>query len=369
MMSKVVNSGVRISSLIKGLLCVLLSINVLGHTPSDPPHQLYSLGDFPLENGKVIKNFQLSFTTNGTLNAGKSNAILMVTAIGGNHHRIDFLIGPGKSLDTNKYFVICTDAIGNGLTTSPSNSQLQPNVNFPEFHIRDMVNSQYRLITDHFGIKKLLAVVGPSMGGMQTLQWAVSYPNSMKAIIPIVPLSKTHPWTNGVLQMLRQSITTDPAYLGGKYKAPVENGMKLMYGWLNGVIVRTPDYQNYIYSTAAEELQFLNATETSNWKKMDANDWIWQSKAYDLHDVGQTKGFTSTSQALKSIKAKTLILGSTNDLLNPEADSKATAKLISGAKYVTIDVRIPLGHFAGAGGTPEEVARQNAAITAFLITC
>jgi len=82
----------------------------------------------------------------------KSNAILMVTALTGNHHRLDFLIGPGKALDTTKYFVVATDAIGNGLTTSPSNSKAQPRMQFPKFGVRDMVESQRRLLGDKLGI-------------------------------------------------------------------------------------------------------------------------------------------------------------------------------------------------------------------------
>ncbi len=81
------------------------------HRPGDPPHQLYQMGDLTLESGKVIKDFAISYVTHGTLNARKSNAILMVTALSGNHHRLDFLIGPGKALDTNKYFIVATDAI------------------------------------------------------------------------------------------------------------------------------------------------------------------------------------------------------------------------------------------------------------------
>src|SRR5262245_65098494 len=146
----------------------------LAHRPTDPPHQLYQVGDLPLESGQVIKDFAISYVTNGTLNAQKSNAILMVTAISGNHHRLDFLIGPGKALDTTKYFIVCTDAIGNGLTTSPSNSQAQPRMTFPKFVMRDMVTSQAKLM-EHLGIKRVVAVVGPSMGGMQALQWGVSH--------------------------------------------------------------------------------------------------------------------------------------------------------------------------------------------------
>ena len=359
-------SSMKIFSIVAALLSTSF---VVAHLPGQPVHQLYSEGDFVLENGLVIKAFNHSFTTNGTLNADKSNAILMVTAIGGNHHRLDYLIGPGLALDTNKYFIICTDAIGNGLTTSPSNSKLQPNVQFPEFNIRDMVNSQQRLVVKHFGIKKLFAVVGASMGGMQALQWAVSYPKTMRAIVPIVPLAKTHAWTTGVLEMLRQSIMIDPAYLGGKYTkaANVEKGMRLFVGWLNGVIVRTPEYQNYLY-TSGEEITFLKATEDSTWSGKDPNDWIWQSRAYDRHDVGQTKGFNGTVAALKSIKAKTLILAATHDLLNPEADALASAKVIPGAKYVAINDKLPMGHYSASGKTADENVLQNKVIAEFFAT-
>src|SRR4051795_3491509 len=130
------------------------------HTPSQPPHQTFNEGDLKLESGEAIRDFSISYVTHGTLNADKSNAILMVTAISGNHHRIDFMIGPGKALDPDKYFIVCTDAIGNGLTTSPSNSKLQGRMQFPKFAIRDMVQSQYRLVKEKFGIEHLVAVIG-----------------------------------------------------------------------------------------------------------------------------------------------------------------------------------------------------------------
>jgi len=345
----------------------LFSISASAHKDTDPPHQFFLEGNLPLENGSTIENFKISYTTQGVLNADRSNAILMVTAIGGNHHRIDYLIGPGKALDTDKYFVICTDAIGNCLTTSPSNSATQANVSFPEFSIRDMVNSQYRLVTEYFGITKLVAVVGASMGGMQALQWAVSYPNAMQAVVPIIPLAKTHAWTTGILEMLRQSIMTDPAYQGGKYDKPVEKGMRLWAGWLSGVIVRTPAYQNQQFNTPQAEIDFLNKLQDASWKRMDANDWIWQSRAYDRHDLGQTKGFNGdTNAALKSIKAKTLILAGTGDLLNPESDAKESAKYIPHVKYIAINDAIPLGHFSGAGATPNENEVQNKSIKQFL---
>ena len=101
----------------------LLSSAAIAHTPEQPPHQTYTEGDLKLESGEVIKDFSISYVTHGNLNEKKNNAILMTSSIAGNHHRIDFLIGPGKALDTNKYFIIATDAISNGLSTSPSNSK------------------------------------------------------------------------------------------------------------------------------------------------------------------------------------------------------------------------------------------------------
>src|SRR2546427_1089714 len=187
----------------------------LAHGPNQPSHQVGKLGDLKLESGEVIKDFAISYVTHGTLNAKKSNAILMVTAVGGNHHRIDFLIGPGKALDTDRYFIICSDAIANGLTTSPSNSKGQPRMSFPRFTIRDMVESQYRLLKEKFGIEHVLAVTGPSMGGMQALQWGVSHPDTMDGIVAMVPLAKTPAWTVAVLETTRKAIMTDPAWLGG----------------------------------------------------------------------------------------------------------------------------------------------------------
>jgi homoserine O-acetyltransferase len=187
------------------------------------------MGDFSLESGETIKDFAISYVTHGKLNVNRSNAILMVTAISGNHHRIDYLIGPGRALDLSKYFIICTDAIGNGLTTSPSNSKAQRGMKFPKFNIRDMVNSSQRLAKEKFGIEKLVAVIGASMGGMQALQFGVSFPEMSQSLVAIIPLARTPAWTTNVLELTRQAIMTDPAWMGGNYpaSAPPERGMRM----------------------------------------------------------------------------------------------------------------------------------------------
>src|SRR4029078_8844151 len=221
---------------------VLLAANiVMANTPSQPPHQVFHEGDLKLESGEVIKDFSISYVTHGTLNVKKSNAILMVTAVGGNHHRIDFKIGPGKALDTDKYFIVCTDAISNGFTTSPSNSKSQPRMQFPKFTIRDMVESQYRLMKEKLRIDHVVAVVGPSMGGMQVLQWGVSHPDFMDALVSLVPLARTPAWTVTVLAANRHAIMLDPAWKNGDYAEPPEQGIRLWRDILNFLAARSPE--------------------------------------------------------------------------------------------------------------------------------
>ena len=346
-----------------------LSAAAVAHGPNDPPHQSFALGDLKLESGETIKDFSISYVTHGTLNADKSNAILMVTAIGGNHHRIDYLIGPGRALDPAKYFIICTDAIGNGLTTSPSNSKTQPRMQFPKFNIRDMVSSQQRLVTEKFGINRLVTVIGASMGGMQALQWAVSYPDMMDSIVPIIPLGRTTAWTTGVLEMLRQSIMADPKFSGGNYTSadPPEQGMRLWAAWLGGVIVRTPGLDESMFPNNLDVVANLKGVADAGWKRMDAVDWIYQSWAYDQHNLGTTPGMSGDyHRALKSIKAKTLILAGSGDLLNPEYEAQEAAHYISDVRYVAINPTRPMGHLSGAGATAPENELQNREVGAFL---
>ncbi|TMQ19723.1 MAG: alpha/beta fold hydrolase, partial [Candidatus Rokuibacteriota bacterium] len=261
----------------------------LAHRPDQPPHQQYRIGDLKLESGEVIKDFAISYVTHGTLNAQKSNAILMVTAISGNHHRLDFLIGPGKALDPTKYFIVATDAIGNGLTTSPSNSQSQPRMKFPRFVMRDMVASQQTLM-EHLGIKRVLAVVGPSMGGMQALQWGVSHPDFMDSLVALVPLAKTPAWSVVVMEASRKAIMLDPAWNGGNYTSPPVNGIRLWRDILGFLAARSPEMYRYQFQNQADVLPWLKTQEDAQIPLFDANDWIYQTWAYDAHDVGTTPG-------------------------------------------------------------------------------
>jgi homoserine O-acetyltransferase len=346
---------------------LLLSLPAMAHTPQQPPHQSYSEGDLKLESGEVIKDFSISYVTHGTLNEKKSNAILMVTAISGNHHRLDFLIGPGKALDTDRYFIVCTDAIANGLSTSPSNSKAQPRMQFPKFTIRDMVQSQYRLMKEKLGIDHVAAVVGPSMGGMQVLQWGVSHPDYMDALVAMVPLARTPAWTVAVLEASRKAIMTDADWKDGTYEAPPEKGIRLWRDILTLLAARTPDMYAGQFKNGMDVLPWMESQETALLKAFDANDWIYQTWAYERHDVGTTPGFDGdTAKALASIKAKTLILTGTKDLLNPEFEPIEAGKNIPGVKMMTISPGTVTGHAAAGGAIPADVEFLNRETRAFL---
>ena len=305
--------------------------------------------------------------THGTLNAKKSNVILMVTALGGNHRRLDFMIGPGKALDPEKYFIVCTDAISNGLSTSPSNSKLQPRMQFPKFVLRDMVQSQYRLMKEKFGVDHVVAVIGPSMGGMQTLQWGVSHPDYMDALVAIVPLAKTPAWSVAVTEASRRAIMDDPAWKDGNYDAPPEKGIRLWRDIVNLLAARTPEMYSAQFKNGLDVLPWLTEQENALLKVFDADDYIYQSWAYDRHDVGATPGFEGdTTRALASIKAQTLIFTGVKDLLNPDFEPKEAAKHIANVKVVTISPDTPRGHASAGGINPADVEFLNRETGAFL---
>ena len=352
--------------LVSAAVVLLTASPALAHKPGEPPHQTYAMGDLKLESGEVIKDFGISYVTHGALNAAKSNAILMVTALTGNHHRLDFLIGPGKALDTNKYFVIATDAIGNGLTTSPSNSKAQPRMQFPKFGMRDMVESQRRLLKDKLGIEHVVAVVGPSMGGMQALQWGVSHPDFMDSLVALVPLARTPAWSTIIVEATRKAIMLDPAWNNGNYTSTPVNGVRLWRDILFAA-ARTPEMYRDQFAKPLDVLPWLKAQEDAALNIFDPNDYIYQSWAYETHDVGTTPGMGGDyAKALRTIKAKTLIMTGVKDLLNPEWEPLDAARHIRDVRTVTINPESITGHFAAGGFRPADVEQINTEVARFL---
>lgn len=319
----------------------------------DRPHQTLGLGDLSLESGELIRDFAISYVTHGTRAADDDNVILVLTAIGSIHHRLDFLIGPGRPLDPDHYFIICADAIGNGMTTSPSNSLVQPDLAFPRFAIRDMVASQQRLL-DALGIKRLAAIVGASMGGMQALQWGVSDPQRMRGIVALVPMARTRPWAVAMNEVARRILMADPGWPSGPYGAGFD-----AWAALTRVITnRTP---GALATMAADAVPGLVAEVIATARKVasDPLDWAYQSFAYDAHDIGTTPGFGGdTAAALRSIRAATLLLVPQLDLYNPIDDAVEAAGLIANATLLRLGG--DAGHAVAADTSPQLADIKNA---------
>lgn len=331
----------------------------------DVPHREYRLGDLALESGETIRDYRQSFVTHGTLNADRSNAILVCPALTATHHRLDFLIGPGRALDGARWFVVVADPIGNGLSSSPSNSAAQPGMRFPRFVLRDMVAAQRRLLTEHLGIERVHAIVGASMGGMQALQWAVSHPTFMNAVVALTPMARTAPWAVLVTETARACLMADPAWTGDGFEHVPARGWRAYAGLMNALLMRTPDAVDAMLGDLdTTHAWFDRLASQQRAIGFDAHDYLYQSWAYERHDVGTTPGQLDTDAALRSIVASTLVLAPPLDLFNPSSAARAIAEVVEGATFVEIPSR--QGHLAASSTSADDAVFLNDAIAGFL---
>jgi len=314
-------------------------------------HQVFELGDFALESGTTLPSAKLSYVTHGALNAAKSNVVLLPSFYAGDHHGYDFLIGPGKALDPERYFIVVTDMFGNGLSSSPSNTP--PPVNgarFPVISTRDNVKAAYRLVTEKLGIAHLKAVAGFSMGAQQAFQWAVSYPDFADAIVAYCGTAKEY--AHGVVRLegFKSAIMADAEFNGGAYVQPPLKGLKAggrhWAGWgFSQEWFRQELYKQFGHASVEEHLQkFWEAFFTSQ----DANNLIAQAITWQGNDVGKTDGFNGDHErALRSIKARVLYMPCQSDLYFPPEYALYEAKFIPQVKLVPIPSI--WGHIAGLG--------------------
>ena len=207
------------------------------------------------------------------------------------------------------------------------------------------------------------------MGGMQALQWGVSHPDFMDSLVAIVPLAKTPAWTVTVLEATRKAIMLDPAWQNGDYTAPPEQGVRLWRDILNFLAARSPEVsRDQFHEPDGHAAVPAGVQETAALiKAFDANDWIAQTWAYDRHDVGSTPGMNGDYvKALRAIKAKTLILTGTKDLLNPEWEPRHAARYIRDVRVETINPGTVTGHASAGGAFPADVDYLNREISQFL---
>lgn len=274
--------------------------------------QVSNLGDFPLENKQVISDCRVAFRTFGEINADSSNIVLFPTWFGGTTRSVANFVGPGKIVDSSKYFVIIVGAFGNGESSSPSNSIAQAGDKFPKFTIRDMVKAQHLLLKKHLGLKHIYAVVGGSMGGMQTFEWLVSYPAFMNKAVAYVGTPRL-----SASDVLLHRIQLDIIEMGQRASCSPDSIMGLLHALIHFTIHST-DFLSK--NKKAQEIPLLlKSLYARKNHKFAVEDFASQLRAMLSHDI--FKRFDgSPEQAARQIKAQTLFIVSESDqIVNPLA--------------------------------------------------
>lgn len=332
---------------------------------------------FSLESGAKLNKVDVAYETYGTLNENKTNAILIQHALTGNSHCAgkynvqdkqvgwwDPLIGPGKAFDTDRYFLVCANVLGgcNG-TTGPASINPDTGVpygmGFPVITIRDMVRIQKQLLS-HLGIGRLKAVAGGSMGGMQTLEWGVMFPDTADKLICIAAPGRLYPQAIAFNTIGRQAIMNDPDWQGGGYypgKGPVRGlAVARMVGTITyrsdesmnrrfGRKLCSDDRNRYFdFHEQFEVESYLHYHGTELVKRFDANSYLYLTKAMDLYDVG--RGYPSYEAALARIQGELLIMGISSDILFPPYQQREVARILQAARGRAeyFELNTPYGH-------------------------
>jgi homoserine O-acetyltransferase/O-succinyltransferase len=354
---------------------------------------------FVFDNGRTIPGFTLRYESYGHLNAARTNAILVCHALSGDHHCAGIhslndkkpgwwnnLIGPGKAVDTNKFFVLCTNVIG-GCQGSTGPSSLDPRtgraygVSFPAVTIRDMVRTQ-KLLLDSLGIRSLYAVIGGSMGGMQVLQWSIEYPAFVQRALAMATTAREGAQAIAFNEVGRQAILQDPEWNHGIY--PKNGGprvglaiarMMAHITYLSDAsmdrkfgrktVADRPGAKRTAPALPAADSDSMEGIETapaasfdvrfevesylryqgqSFINRFDANSYLYITRALDQFDLAATHG--SLEQAFAGVHASTLVVGFTSDWLFPPDQNRAIALALlrAGKRVSYAELATDLGH-------------------------
>jgi homoserine O-acetyltransferase len=289
--------------------------------------QFAQLGDFKLESGDVIRDCRIGYRTFGRLNDRASNAVLFTTWASGTTQQLASNFGPGRLVDSSKYYVIAIDALGNGVSSSPSNSKLQPRMAFPQFTIKDMVNSEHEVLTHALHINHLKAVIGISMGGMQTFQWMVGYPDFIDLAIPIVGSPRLAPYDLLMWQTQLDVIMKDPDWKGGNYS---DNPARVADAEFGALFLTTPEEYN---KRTTRKQVFEELEKAKRTTGFDTNDKIRQTQAMMAQDVSAPFA-GSTDRAAAAVKARVLIIVSRADRVVTPGPALEFAQLLGAMTLV-----------------------------------
>ena len=313
--------------------------------------QVVQFDSISLDSGATLAPVDVAYETYGTLNDTKSNAILILHAFSGDAHAAgqdketgnpgwwDDMIGPGKGFDTHKYFVISSNVLsGCRGTTGPGSINPETGcpyaMSFPPVTIADMVRLQ-KMLVDHLGIKRLLAVSGGSMGAMQALQWAVAYPDAVAAAIPIAGTARHSPQQIAFNEVGRQAIMADPDWNEGNYygRRPPARGLAVarMVGhitYMSDQSMREKFGRRLRDQNQFEVESYLRYRGSQFVDRFDANSYLYITKAMDYFDL--TNGRPSLSAAFENVRSRFLVISFTSDWLYPSYQSLEVVRALRG---------------------------------------
>lgn len=311
-----------------------------------------------LENGSQLGPVTLAYETYGTLTPSKDNVILILHALSGDSHAAgyytekdskpgwwDIMVGPGKGIDTDKYFVICSNMLGSCMgSTGPSSTNPETNrpygTDFPFVTIGDMVSAQ-KMLLDHLGIQQILSVIGGSIGGMQVLEWCVRYPEMIISAIPLATTTRHSALAIAFNEVARQAIMADPKWNNGDYYSGEKPELGLAIARMVGHITYLSDesmrlkfgrrLQNkkdfsFNFDVDFQVESYLRHQGTKFVERFDANSFLYITKASDYYDLEKQHGNDSTVKAFSKTNVKFLVVSFTSDWLYPTYQSKAMVK-------------------------------------------
>jgi homoserine O-acetyltransferase len=350
-----------------------------------------------LDAGVALSPISIAYQTYGTLNPQRSNAILICHALTGDQHVANVhpvtgkpgwwerMVGPGQPIDTARYFVICANVLG-GCMGSTGPGSIDPStgriygLDLPVITIRDMVNAQAMLI-EHLGIETLFCVVGGSMGGMQVLQWAASYPERVFATIPIAASARHSSQNIAFHEVGRQAVMADPDWAGGRY---LEEGLTPRKGL---AVARMAAHITYLSETALhrkfgrnlqdrERLTFgfdadfqiesyLRHQGMTFVERFDANSYLYLTRAMDYFDLAADCGGV-LARAFQGTRTRFCVVSFTGDWLFPTADSRQTVHALNaaGANVSFVEIDSDKGHDAFLLDEPELEATMRGFLSA-----
>lgn len=305
---------------------------------------------FVLESGVTLPGYHLAYTTHGKLNASRDNVIWIFHALTANSNPAEWwpgLVGEGKLFDPSKYFIICVNKPGSPygsispLSNIPGTEQSYYQA-FPVFSIRDMIRT-FKQLKDHLGIRRILAGLGGSTGGMQLLEWAIEEPELFDHIVPIATNAALSPWAIAFNASQRMAIEADPTWLeprpdaGQKGMAAARSIALLSYRHYNGYEITQPRDKSFVELTqnvfyAADNYQRYQGMKLVN--RFNALCYYRLTQSMDSHDVGRNRG--GVEKALQAITARTLVIGISSDVLYPIVEQEYLQQNIRGAQLLRI---------------------------------